>query len=295
MRRTRLSAASFGIALLLVLGLGMEGWAAGLAQAARELPAGSSAQTVRTSDGPRSFRVYRPAGLTGPAPLVLVLHGGFGTAQQAERAYGWNAQADRGRFLVAYPNGRDRSWNAGSCCGAGRVNDVAFLRRVVADVQRRAPVDSSRVFIAGMSNGAMMALRMGCQTGLFAGIAAVAGTQLAGCGTARPTSVLQIHGTADQRVPYRGGPGMARDITGRPRVNGPSAEAVNARWRAIDGCADPVTTSSGPVTRKAARCPGGRAVELITIHGGRHEWPGGRGAARTLDATSTIWKFFAAH
>jgi polyhydroxybutyrate depolymerase len=46
---------------------------------------------------------------TTPAPLVVVLHGGFGNGAQAERAYGWDAEADRFGFVVAYPDGIRRS------------------------------------------------------------------------------------------------------------------------------------------------------------------------------------------
>ncbi len=46
-----------------------------------------------------------------------MLHGGFGTGEQAERSYHWDAEAEAGHFLVAYPDGINRAWNAGTCCG----------------------------------------------------------------------------------------------------------------------------------------------------------------------------------
>ena len=63
---------------------------------------------------------------------------------------------------------------------------------------------------------------------LIAAIAPVAGALLTDCSAARPTSVLQIHGTADDRVPYAGGPGKAFAVNGNPRVDGPSVGSVNA-------------------------------------------------------------------
>ena len=116
---------------------------------------------------------------------------------------------------------------------------------MVSDIGQQIAIDPARVYATGMSNGAIMALRLGCQTDMFAAIAPVAGTLLTDCGGARPTSVLQIHGTADDRVPYNGGPGKAFVAKGNPRVDGPSVESVNATWRSIDGCGPPNSTTAG--------------------------------------------------
>jgi polyhydroxybutyrate depolymerase len=116
----------------------------------------------------------------------------------------------------------------------------------------------------------MMALRLGCQTDTFAAIAPVAGTLLTDCSGARPTSVLQIHGTADDRVPYNGGPGKAFSADGTARADG-------------------------------------HIVEFISVKGAGHQWPGGDPSpvaqwignipapSTALNATDTIWEFFAAN
>ena len=215
------------------------------------------------------------------------MHGGFGTGEQAERDYNWDAEADGGHFLVAYPDGQGRAWNAGSCCGEPQrtnLDDVGFITAMVSDIEQQIPIDPARVYATGMSNGAMMALRLGCQTDAFAAIAPVAGTLLTDCSNARPTSVLQIHGTADDRVPYNGGPGKAFAANGNPRVDGPSVESVNATWRSIDGCGPPNSTTAGDVTTQIAGCPNGRTVELISVAGAGHQWPGG--VAQTRAATA---------
>ena len=97
----------------------------------------------------RSYRLYIPDGLASPAPLVVMMHGGFGSAQQAERAYGWDELADSAKFVVAYPDGVGRAWNVnGGCCGRpGRENidDVGFIT-------------------AGISNGGMMAYALACNS-----------------------------------------------------------------------------------------------------------------------------------
>jgi len=273
----------------------------------QSIPVGQSSQSIESGGVSRTFKLYRPQGLTDAAPLVVMLHGGFGNGAQAERSYHWDAEADRGHFLVAYPDGLNRAWNAGTCCGEPQrdnVNDVGFITAMVGAIEQEIPIDRGRVYVTGMSNGAMMALRLGCQTDTFAAIAPVAGTLLTDCSQARPTSVLQIHGTADDRVPYNGGPGKAFGANGNARVDGPSVESVNATWRAIDACGSPTSTTAGDVTTQTAGCADGHAVQLISVAGAGHQWPGGEPSplaerlagipapSTALDATSTIWQFF---
>lgn len=271
------------------------------------IPVGQSMQTIESGGTSRTVHLYRPQGLSDAAPVVVMLHGGFGNGAQAERAYHWDAEADKGRFLVAYPDGLDRAWNAGTCCGEpARVNtdDVGFVTAMIGAIEQEIPVDRARIYVTGMSNGAMMALRLGCQTDTFAAIAPVAGTLLTDCSAARPTSVLQIHGTADDRVPYGGGPGKAFAINGSPRVDGPPVESVNAAWRTIDACGQPNSTTAGDVTTQTAGCANARTVELISVAGAGHQWPGGEPSplaervagipapSTAIDATDTIWQFF---
>lgn len=271
------------------------------------IPAGRSIQIVKAGGLFRIYRVYRPQGLAGMAPLVVMLHGGFGDGAQAERDYHWNSEADTGRFVVAYPNGLLRAWNGGTCCGLPEnvdIDDVGFLTSMVADIEHRTPIDPARVYVTGMSAGGIMALRLGCQTNVFAAIAPVAGTLLTDCSQAQPASLLQIHGTADDRVPYNGGPGRPRSLDGTPRVDGPPVPAVNATWRSIDGCAPPSSSTVGVVTTEIATCANGRTVQLISVEGAGHQWPGARPKpiveklagipppSTALNATDTIWQFF---
>ncbi|ORC02468.1 alpha/beta hydrolase family esterase [Mycobacterium persicum] len=290
------------------LGLVGPGHATG-APEPRTIPTGQSSQSIPWGSENRTFNLYRPPELPDAVPLVVMLHGGYGNGAQAERAYHWDAEADRGHFLVAYPDGLNRAWNAGSCCGLPQqadVDDVGFITAMVAAIGRQIPLDTTRVYATGMSNGAMLALRLGCQTDIFAAVAPVAGTLLTDCARAQPTSVLQIHGTADESVPYAGGPGKALTANGTPRVDGPSVPAVNAIWRGIDGCGPSSSTTAGAVTTATADCPGGRTVELISVAGAGHQWPGGTKSpllerlglpepSTALDATDSIWQFFSGH
>ena len=280
------------------------------------VPAGTSTHTLTVDGRRRTFRLYRPATVTtGPVPLVVMVHGALGTGEQAESSYGWNAEADRGRFVVAYPDGVNRSWAVGpDCCGPPArdgVDDVAFIRQVVESVAGLVPLDRRRVYATGISNGGMLTYRLACDTTIFAAIGPVAATQLGPCPDPAPVSVIHIHGTADRTVPYGGGPGrLDNGGTGRSpvRLDGPPTPELIARWRAVANCAPPTTSTTGAVTTSTAVCPEGRAVELVTVAGAGHQWPGAPGPgpharrlpdldppARAPDATATIWRFFAAH
>src|ERR1700760_1745259 len=205
--------------------------------------------------GDRSYLLYVPAGLPSPAPLVVMLHGGFGRAQQAERAYGWDQLADSARFAVAYPDGLGRAWNTGGgCCGRSSkdgVDDVGFITSVVADIGKNVAVDQSRIYATGISNGGMMSYALACNTGLFAAIGPDSATQLA-CPSPHPTSVLHIHGTADRLIPYDGTPGA-----GFAHIDGPPVPDTNAFWRNVDRCAAPSSSTTGAVTTSTASCADG--------------------------------------
>jgi polyhydroxybutyrate depolymerase len=270
---------------------------------------GSSTQTIQVDGRSRTFRVYRPATLSSTAagPLVVMLHGGYGNSAEAESQYGWDEEADRQGFVVAYPNGVNKAWNVGGgCCGRPAqegIDDVAFVTKVVTTVEGELPVDHRRIYATGISNGGLMAYRLACDTDLFAAIGPDSATLMGSCDHPARVSVLAIHGLADDRIPFDGGKGTGFASV----VDGPAVPTVVATWRQVDGCADPVTTTAGAVTRSMASCPDGRTVGLITIAGAGHQWPGGKpptvvGRAigldqpsTALDATDTFWAFFAAH
>lgn len=276
-------------------------------QASATLAAGASEHSIVAGGVNRTFRIYLPAGLRYPVPLVVMLHGGFGSGAQAERSYHWDQQADTARFAVAYPDGIGSAWNAGGgCCGIpGRegIDDTGFITQMVAAIGRMIPVDPARVYATGISNGGMLAYRLACDTRIFAAIGPDSATELGSCPSPAPISVIHIHGTADRNIPYDGSQGQ-----GVAHIHGPAVPALNTRWRAIDHCAAPSVTTSASVTTSIAACPGGRTVELITIAGAGHQWPGAVPAAplvrrllgsdppsQALDATAVIWRFFAAH
>ncbi len=246
---------------------------------------GTSIHTVTVGGADRSYRLYKPAGLPANAPLVVMLHGGFGSAEQSERAYGWDELAETAKFVVAYPDGLHRAWNTngGGCCGRPAregVDDVGFITAAVNDIAKNVGIDPSKVYATGISNGGIMSYTLACNTAVFAAIGPDSATQLDPCPSPHATSVMHIHGTADRLIPYNGGQGFSV-------INGPAVPQVNAFWRNADHCAAPTVTTTGPVTTSTAGCADNRSVVLVTVDGGGHQWP--------PFATRQLWRFFAAH
>jgi polyhydroxybutyrate depolymerase len=261
-------------------------------------PDGTSVHTMAFGGLNRSYRVHKPVGLAGPAPLVVMLHGAFGDGEQAESDYGWDPLADSAKFVVAYPDGVGATWNGHGCCGKAErenIDDVRFITTMVGQISAGLPIDKSRVYAAGISNGGIMSYALACNSDMFAAIGPDSATMLDACTAPHPTSVIHIHGTSDRLVPYTGGQGAST-------VNGPSIPDVNAFWRNVDRCGPPDISTNAPITTSTAACADNRSVELITIAGGRHQWPGGTTflertspTSHALNATQIIWQFFATH
>jgi len=273
-----------------------------------EASPGESRRSVEIDGVRREYLLYVPKGYSGnPAPLVLNMHGGGGRAEIQRDLTKFNDAADKYGFLVAYPEGtrmligRGRTWNSGDCCGrAARrdVDDVAFLSGVIADVERDYCVDSRRIYATGLSNGAMMAYRLACELpDRIAAIATVGGTmQIDSCRPARPVSVMHLHGTADDRVPYEGGRNLFGEFT--------SVSETIEFWRTSNLCPKrpQITLKRGTVTcRSYLPCVAGTEVVLCTIEGAGHNWPGAvhvrqRGKVTDdISATEEISNFFLRH
>lgn len=260
----------------------------------------------------RSYLLYAPASLTGQlaaVPLVIVLHGGFGTGAQAEHSYGWDAQADAHGFIVAYPNGINRSWNAGGiCCGKASKNDVddlKFITRTINDVSRIYRIDPKRIYLTGISNGAAMSYRYACEGAhAIAAVGAVSGSMSTTCQHAQVTSVMEIHGMQDNNIPFDGGFGSK----GVSKVSWVPVEETLGNFRKADHCPAPSVEKNGVVKTYRSACASQTEVTLITIDDAGHQWPGSKAAHRLammvlpldppsqeLDATKTLWTFFEKH
>lgn len=271
------------------------------------VPTGSSTQKLTVGGMDRTYRLYVPSSLsfTSKVPLVVMMHGALGSGRQAEREYGWDEKADSAHFVVAYPDGYHRTWNAGNCCGPAQqkhVDDVGFIKKMVSTLSSEMPIDQSRIYATGISNGGLMAYQLACTTNIFAAIGPDSATMLRSCTSPNPTSVIHIHGTDDHTIPYNGGHGQRTK-----NADWPSVPHTIAQWRSIDDCQSPSDSTSGSVTKSVAQCADGRTVELITISGAGHQWPGGKSdnivekkmgldePSQALNATDTFWNFFTSH
>jgi len=241
----------------------------------------------------RTYLVHAPAG-GAPVGLVLNLHGAGQTGGQQAALTGYDAVADQYGFVVAYPDGIDLSWADGrgaSVPDRQGIDDVGFLAALIDRLSVEYGIPAGRVFVTGMSAGAFMANRLACdRADLISAIAPVSGTLGTGvpCAPSRAVSVLQIHGTADQVVPYSGGGMIGRG--GASEIV--SAPALTGLWAAVDRCASPPIPAPAEVPRLvAAGCAGGAEVVLVSINGGGHIWP----ADQAISASQASAQFFAAH
>ena len=176
-----------------------------------------------------------------PLPLVAALHGATSNPRLMERFCGLSEKADDAGFAVIYPAGTGNTsnvltWNGGACCGYAvrhQVDDVGWLDAAFADAGQWLPIDASRVFLVGMSNGAHMAYRYAAaRSERIAALACVAGPMAATISDlARPTPLLHIHGTDDEFAPFHGGQG-SKSIYGMAL---PSIPETIAAWVRANG------------------------------------------------------------
>lgn len=250
--------------------------------------------------GGRKFTLIVPKGYDGSRrlPLVVLLHGWRGSGREILSYSGMALKADQEGFLLAVPEGLGdpAGWNVGfiDLSGSAHPDDVGFVGHVIDQVERETRVDEDRVFVAGHSNGAMLAELVGARLSeRVAAVGAMAGTiGLVGPkgrpmvqipAPKNPVSVLLLHGMADPLVSY--------DESHRGLMLSYGAPATARWWARQDGCAsNPAHTKAANGREEIDTYSGGRdgaEVVLITYPQGRHLW--------SFDATDQIWSFFANH
>jgi polyhydroxybutyrate depolymerase len=276
---------------------------------------GLSKQELDYGGQSRIYHVHEPDNLpqTG-ASVVVVLHGAYNTGCDVAEMSRMNAMSDEKGFLVVYPDGAgglfNQTWNATLCCDPARqsgVDDAGFIDAIIDDlgVNLNHDINPKRIYVAGFSNGGMMAHAVACRLShRVAAVGIVAGTGVldpAACGPAHPVSVIAIHGDQDPRVQYNGG-------TFPSRAGGqayPGIREVVAFWRDHNQAGTTVPVQPVDTVAEVERYTGGidgTEVVLYTVQGGNHSWPGGRrvflfGQNPTPDfsATTALWEFFDQH
>ncbi len=187
--------------------------------------------SIPTIEGERKYLLHAPEMLETKPSLVIALHPYGSNMKLMEHMTKLSEKSEQERFLVAYPEGtssplrRKPSWNAGFCCGAAyedKIDDVSFIRQVIEDIDQEYGLDFNRIFVTGFSNGALLAHRLGAElSDIIAAIAPISGAAGGKATTnsmtymhpipSDPISVLMIHGTADDLIPYDGGRIMNND------------------------------------------------------------------------------------
>jgi polyhydroxybutyrate depolymerase len=295
--------------------------------------AGDVTNTMTIDGIERRYLVRKPVGSASPNAVVLLLHGGGGTA---ERLIGresraapyrmWNAIADREGLLLVAPQG------AKSAKGRGKpgwndcrnfedssqdADDMKFLAALVDKLRRDYRVSGPHNFVVGTSNGGMMALRLAIERPqTFTAVAAVASTMPARSECIEPVRampVLMINGTEDSLIPYAGGD-IAAQFGGRGAAT-PVQDSIRVWARLAGGGASPrivplPDTDKDDGSRAFREIHATRAgkpyVELIRIDNGGHVEPSRHERyagflARLLgrqngdiEMADEVWAFFAA-
>ncbi|MBU0596231.1 prolyl oligopeptidase family serine peptidase, partial [Candidatus Bipolaricaulota bacterium] len=128
----------------------------------------------------RVYGIYVPTTVLDPAPLLFLLHGGGGSARATwgqEHGRSWRALADEHGFVLVLPEGRPdpydpdaHHWND---CRTGvesadvlsGEDDVGFIVGLIDAVTEAVPIDRTRVYATGASNGGMMTYRLAIEAG----------------------------------------------------------------------------------------------------------------------------------
>lgn len=248
------------------------------------------------------------------APLVLAFHGGGGDMDYManDEYYGLISKSDAEGFVVVFPNGYSKfksgkfaTWNAGACCANARdnnIDDVGFVRKMVASLTRELNINRQMIFATGMSNGGMMSYRLACEmSDTITAIAAVAGTDnTIDCQPRKPVSILHIHAKNDDRVLFNGGAG--KKFRDESKVTDfVSVPDSIKKWVTQNHCQSAslrTLEKPGAYCEKYAQCKGGVAVQLCVTDTGGHSWPGGtkpRGSespSQVISANDVMWDFF---
>ncbi len=252
----------------------------------------------------RTYRLYIPKSydVTKSSSLVVDLHGYTSNAEQEQYYSNFKSIADTANFLVVYPNGTklsngDQFWNAG--LSPLLINDVNFISELIDKIKAGYSIDLNSVYACGMSNGGFMSQTLACAlNNKIAAIASVTGSmfisQYGTCVPGRVVPVLQIHGTADNTVPYQGNNQMI------------AIDTLMKFWVKHDQCNAIPVIDSVPDISKADSCKAvhyvyenglqGSTCELYKIIGGGHSWPGSpfkiAVTNQDFNASEKIWQFF---
>ena len=262
----------------------------------------------------RKYNIHLPLGYSSNTnyPLILGFHGG---QQAATSSQGWTVfayqsklseKADSSGFIVVYPEGRvfnqNRSWNAGNCCPPAmnqNVDDVGFIDNLLDTLFSNYPIDTTRVYATGSSNGGMLCYRLACELShRFAAIAPNACSQMYfPCNPTNKIPIINFHSKVDPIVFYNGGMGGAPPLT---TIFFPSQDSTMNIWSQKNNCQSRDTIINGNGTNydfiKIHNCSCNVEIHHYATTDGSHSWPGGNPnnnpVSSQISATDLLWSFF---
>lgn len=269
----------------------------------------------------RSYLLHVPKQLTHPAPLVIVMHGYTGSADSIMSYSGMNEVADEEGFVVVYPQGTvDQQGNAFFNVGYefhadASVDDLQFIRDLVAHLQDELTLNPDKVFATGMSNGADMSYLLACQASdIFRAVAPIAGVMMKEtfdtCSPSRPLPIFEVHGTNDEVSLFNGD--MENSGGWGPYLDLP---ATIAFWVELNGLTlkqssnllnNAANDSSHIIFDRYWSETQDNEVWFYRVVDGGHHWPGVqfdwwrnpmawwyfRNANQDIDTSRVVWSFF---
>ena len=230
----------------------------------------------------RRYLAWLPAerGDRDRLPVALAFHPGFGTAEGFEEQVALHSASEAANFIIVYPEGYQKSWNAGTCCGPAlrdKIDEVKFVRAILDDLEKVAAIDRRRIYATGWSNGARLCYYLACVmseeiTAIAPISGAVQGPEV-GQKPSRPIPVFHVHGLEDRWVPYNGGPSVWKNAG----VNQPVERGLEF-WRQLAGAFLEARESlfEGLAECLVYSAEDGTKVQLCRIAGLGHHWPGAR-------------------
>ena len=258
--------------------------------------------TINYEDIDRTFILYVPSSYdrSSKQPLVFNFHG-YGSNASEQMAYGdMRSQADANGFILVHPEalddiyGRSR-WNIGGWSQSVH-DDVKFTENLINLLMDKYSINAERIYSTGMSNGGFFSFHLACNLNAsFAAVASVTGSMtystFDNCNPRKPTPVMQIHGSLDATVPYKGSD--TRNM--KPIMD------VMEYWKINNGCDDYMLslpsilpgTTSWTETYQYSNCLNGTENIHLYVQGAGHIWPGSiYSSVQSPDSSSSIWNFF---
>lgn len=229
--------------------------------------------TMKVNGTSRNLLVHAPSNVAG-RPLLISMHGMNQDAAYQRNAALWETIADSAKFVVAFPNGLNKSWDISG------TTDVAFLAAIIDTMARKYAIDRNRVYVSGFSMGGMMSYHAANKMAdKVAAIAPVSGYLFANTvASSRPMPILHIHGTGDDVVGFSGVEGML------------------SKWRTWNGCPTtgqtidpyPANKPGSVASRKNWGPCKNSAVSLIALEGKGHWYSTD---AASVHSSVEIWNF----